>query len=64
MTVSFYIQNIDTTILYKYIEDYGDEDDNNVIYVSNQPTNPHDILVTISFYKYNELVDLELLEWI
>jgi|TARA_R110000868_G_scaffold28036_4_gene105518 hypothetical protein len=63
MKVSFYIQPDDALVLCKYIESFDEEEENPVLYISNQPT-PNDLLVTIDFYEYNELVDLEVLEWL
>ena len=64
MKVSFYIQPDDALVLYKYLESFDEEEDNPVLYISNQPTSPQDLLVTVDFYEYNELVDLEVLEWL
>ena len=63
MKVSFYIQPDDALVLCKYIESFDEEEENPVLYISNQQT-PNDLLVTIDFYEYNELVDLEVLEWL
>ena len=63
MKVSFYIQPDDALVLYKYLEFFDEEEDNPVLYINNQPT-PNDLLVTIDFYEYNELVDLEVIEWL
>jgi len=63
MKVSFYIQPDDALVLYKYLDSFDEEEENPVLYISNQPT-PNDLLVTIDFCEYNELVDLEVLEWL
>jgi len=63
MKVSFYIQPDDALVLYNYLESFDEEEENPILYISNQPT-PNDLLVTIDFYEYNELVDLEVLEWL
>ena len=64
MTISFYTQPDDLFLIHSYVTDYSENDENVVIYISNQPTNPTDVLVSISIVQYNELVDLDLLEWL
>jgi hypothetical protein len=64
MTVSFYIQREDTFTLQSYLEDFDEEAENPILYIGNQPSSPEDILISISFYEYNELIDLEVLEWL
>jgi|Laugrefabdmm15dn_1035133.scaffolds.fasta_scaffold209634_2 hypothetical protein len=64
MTISFYTQPDDLFLIHSYITDYSENDENVVIYISNQPTNPTDVLVSVSIAQYNELVDLDLIEWL
>jgi len=64
MTISFYIQPEDALVLCSYLESFDEEEENPVLYISNQPTSPQDLLITIKFEQYNELIDLELVEWL
>ena len=64
MTISLYTQPDDLYLIHNYITDYSENDENVVIYISNQPTNPTDVLVSVSIAQYNELVDLDLIEWL
>lgn len=64
MNVSFYIQPEDAILLQGYFQDYDEEAENPALYISNQPTSSQDLLITIKFEWYNELIDLELLEWL
>lgn len=62
MKITFYLQQQDIFTLSKYLEDYDETEDTSILYISNQPTSPQDILVTIGFLEYNELLDLGLIE--
>lgn len=64
MTVSFYVETDDLYQLDLYLENYDEEEDNPTLYYSNTPTSPNSILVTLDFYQFNELIDLELLQLI
>lgn len=64
MTVSFYLEVDDLYQLDAYLADYDEEEDNPVLYYSNNPASPTSILVTLDFYQFNELIDLELLQLI
>lgn len=61
MTVSFYVEVEDLYVLDKYLEDYDEDEDTTPIYYTNTPTSPTQVLVTLDFYSFNEMVDLELL---
>ena len=61
MTVSFYIEVEDLFILDKYLEDYDGDEDDTPIYYSNQPVSPTQVLTTLDFHSFNEMIDLELL---
>jgi hypothetical protein len=64
MTVSFYMETDDLYQLDLYLESYDEEEENPTLYYSNTPTSPTTLLVTIDFYQFNELIDLDLLQLI
>jgi hypothetical protein len=61
MTVSFYVESDDLYLIEKYLEDYNEEEDDVPVYYTNTPTSPTQVLATLDFFEFNELVDLELL---
>jgi hypothetical protein len=61
MTVSFYVEVDDLYLLEKYIEDYNEDEDQQPVYYSNTPASPTQVMASLTFYEFNELVDLELL---
>ncbi len=62
MTVSFYVEVDDLYVIEKYIEDYNEDEDTTPIYYSNTPSSPTQVMATLDFYAFNELIDLELLQ--
>lgn len=62
MTVSFYVESEDLTQLYMYLENYDEDEDNPILYYSNAPTSPTTVMVSMDYYQFNELLDLDLLQ--
>ena len=62
MTVSFYVESDDLTQLYMYLENYDEDEDNPILYYSNTPASPTTVMVSMDYYQFNELLDLDLLQ--
>ena len=64
MKISFYTQPEDALVLCCYLESFDEEEENPILYISNQPTSSQDLLITIDFEQYNELIDLGVIQWL
>jgi len=60
MKISFYVEIEDVYILKQFLEDY-EEDDATPIYYTNKPASPTQVMISLDFRSFNELIDMELL---